>query len=222
MRNILWAFVMIAFAMVPTAARGEKRGRTPFWNTDEQKGVRPLFALTVVIRTYQSDLVSPGDLPSALSVAAGILKAAGLEPQWWVCANEPDQTGADPCAEPPGRNELVIRFLRRPVSRDYAGQAPLGTSLIDTRAGSGSLATIYVDRVTAFARDSGTPAGVLLGRAIAHEIGHLLLGTTAHTRTGLMRAIWSSDALQRSNAADWLFTPNDASAMRDGLVLNQH
>ena len=116
----------------------------------------------------------------------------------------------------------MIRFLRRPVPLDYAGQAPLGTSLIDTRAGSGSLATIYVDRVARFARDSGTQAGVLLGRAIAHEIGHLLLGTTAHTRTGLMRAVWSSDALQRSNAADWLFTPSDARAMRDGLFLNQH
>ena len=211
MRHILWAFLMIASATVPTAATGEKRGRTP----------RPLFALRVAIRTYQSELVSPGDLPSALSVAAGILEIAGLEPQWCICADEPDQTGADRCAEPPGRKELMIRFLRRPVPLDYAGQAPLGTSLIDTRAGSGSLATIYVDRVARFARDSGTQAGVLLGRAIAHEIGHLLLGTTAHTRTGLMRAVWSSDALQRSNAADWLFTPSDARAMREGLFLNR-
>ncbi|HEY3043473.1 MAG TPA: hypothetical protein VGJ39_05595 [Vicinamibacterales bacterium] len=196
MRHLWWVLLLIASAMAPAAAAAEKR---------------------VVIRTYQSGLVSSGDLSSALSVAADILKTAGLEPQWRICAEEPEQPGSDACAEPLGPNELAIRFLRRPLSPNSAGHVPLGSSLIDTRAGSGSLATIYVDRVTGFARDSGTQAGVLLGRAIAHEIGHLLLGTTSHTRTGLMRAVWSTRALQRNRAGDWLFTPNDARSMRDGL-----
>jgi hypothetical protein len=30
--------------------------------------------------------------------------------------------------------------------------------------------------------------GVVLGRAVAHEIGHYLLGSSAHARHGLMRA----------------------------------
>ena len=30
--------------------------------------------------------------------------------------------------------------------------------------------------------------GVVLGRAVAHEIGHFLLNTAAHSRRGLMRA----------------------------------
>jgi hypothetical protein len=32
-----------------------------------------------------------------------------------------------------------------------------------------------------------------IGRVIAHEVGHLLLDSTAHTRTGLMRAEFGSD-----------------------------
>ena len=67
------------------------------------------------------------------------------------------------------------------------------------------------------ARTSRTRADVLLGRALAHEIGHLLLGTTPHASTGLMRALWSTATLKRDNADDWLFTPADAQSTRDGV-----
>jgi hypothetical protein len=35
----------------------------------------------------------------------------------------------------------------------------------------------------------------MLGRALAHELGHYLLASTAHTSYGLMRSTWSLDAL---------------------------
>jgi len=35
----------------------------------------------------------------------------------------------------------------------------------------------------------------MLGRALAHELGHYLLGSKGHTAAGLMRARWSVDAL---------------------------
>jgi hypothetical protein len=34
--------------------------------------------------------------------------------------------------------------------------------------------------------------GILLGRVVAHELGHVLLTTTAHSTTGLMRAIYGT------------------------------
>ena len=54
-----------------------------------------------------------------------------------------------------------------------------------------------VDRIDALARQAGVDPGMLLGRAVAHEIGHLILGTTKHAKSGLMRATWKTDELRR-------------------------
>jgi hypothetical protein len=37
--------------------------------------------------------------------------------------------------------------------------------------------------------------GQILGHAVAHEIGHLLMGTNSHSSRGLMRGNWKVDAL---------------------------
>jgi hypothetical protein len=54
----------------------------------------------------------------------------------------------------------------------------------------------------------------LLGRAIAHEIGHLLLGSAEHPRLGLMRALWSHDELRGRKPAHWGFSAREAAQMR--------
>jgi hypothetical protein len=57
------------------------------------------------------------------------------------------------------------------------------------------VSTTAARRVVAIAGHDGEPQalsdrrlGVVLGRAVAHEIGHFLLATRGHARTGLMRA----------------------------------
>ena len=100
---------------------------------------------------------------------------------------------------------------------DARGRLPLGYALIDTERKTGVIATVYLDRVNWLAAASGVDARVLLGRVLAHEIGHLLLGTNAHGRTGLMRAVWSRSALQRNQPGDWRVTPREAHAMHQSL-----
>jgi len=46
-------------------------------------------------------------------------------------------------------------------------------------------------------------AGELLGRVIAHEIAHLLLGTSDHGPHGLMRGEWRASELARERPSDW-------------------
>jgi hypothetical protein len=186
-----------------------------------QGGGEPVAGVHVAIRTYQTGLVSPTEQLSALSVAAEILKTAGLDLTWRIC-DIPRHEGSDACAEPLGSHELAIRLLRQPPPSDHVGRVQLGTSLIDTQTGSGSFATIYVDRIANLARSSRTRTDLLLGRAMAHEIGHLLLGTTEHASTGLMRAVWSTATLKSSDAGDWIFTPVDAQSMRDTLLFDTH
>jgi hypothetical protein len=94
----------------------------------------------------------------------------------------------------------------------------LGCALIDLQHKAGTLATVYPDRINAVASRTGVDAGTLLGRAVAHEIGHLLLGTTDHSAVGLMRAFWSDRELQRGLTADWTFAPDDVARIGRGLA----
>jgi hypothetical protein len=91
--------------------------------------------------------------------------------------------------------------------------ATLGNALVMHRAG-GVLATVYSNCVAWLAKAASTDVGVLLGRVAAHELGHLMMHTSAHAPRGLMRSNWTPDEVQRDLAADWAFTPGDIAAMR--------
>ena len=166
----------------------------------------------ITVRLYNQTTAPSEEFGPALATATDILDAAGIAVVWRRC--DIQISGADACAAPLRGNELAVRLLPASSSFGSQNQMQLGYSVVDTGAHAGALATIYPDRVTMMAREAGTGAHLLLGRAIAHEIGHLLLGTTAHTATGLMQAIWSIDAVRRDLPDDWLFTPRDAAAMQ--------
>lgn len=68
------------------------------------------------------------------------------------------------------------------------------------------------------AEHGGMDDGVLLGRVIAHELGHLLLGTSDHSARGLMRANWSDREIESGLGSDWLLTPKDAARMRQRML----
>jgi hypothetical protein len=81
-------------------------------------------------------------------------------------------------------------------------------------SGRGVLATVFLDLVEPVARRNGADVNEVLGRAIAHEIGHLLLGTSSHSAAGLMRAIWTDRELGRNDPRDWLFGTGEGALLR--------
>ena len=97
------------------------------------------------------------------------------------------------------------------------GVDTLGFALVDVDAGAGLLATVYADRVRVVAQSAGVDEAELLGRAMAHEVGHLLLGTNGHAAHGLMRASWSSVDL-RGHRVQWFFNGKEGEAMRSGIA----
>ena len=172
--------------------------------------------LRVVIRTYATAGVV-SDLSPALAAAAAILEDAGVAVIWVPCDVAFVQRDAHRCLAPLAANELAIRYVRLPPHLAEQDAVTLGDSLIDTRLRAGSLATIYVNRVVTLARRCNVDMQTLLAHAVAHEIGHLLLGTSAHASSGLMRATWSQTALRRAVAEDWRFTAPDALAIRESV-----
>jgi hypothetical protein len=161
----------------------------------------------LVVRTYDNFGVTAEDMTHARAVAAAILRDAGLQAAWRDCSAG--------CADALGPGEVLLRIVAAP---DATVAQSLGCALIDLQLGSGTLATVYADRINELASRTGVKRGTLLGRAVAHEIGHLLLGTSGHSPAGLMRALWSDRELQREVAADWSFSRDDVARIGRGLA----
>lgn len=173
----------------------------------------------VVVRVYDATGARARDRQPALEVAAAIVSATSIGLVWMMCeADAPPMTEGphargESCASPMRAGELAVRIVRAPAGTRPDAMLPLGNALIDQQAGAGVLATVYADRVESMAAESGVDERVLLGRAIAHELGHLLLASRVHAREGLMRAIWSRVELRRSRTSDWAFRPEEIAAI---------
>ena len=164
--------------------------------------------IEVVARIYNTAQVAAGITGAALGIAATSLAAGRIDAVWKNCGT------SDPCAAAPAARELVIRLVRAHGSTTDGASFVLGEASIDVNERAGVLATIYVDRVERMAELSAANAALLLGRAIAHELGHLLLATTTHSASGLMRARWSPEDIRRNQMADWILAREDVEAIR--------
>lgn len=159
----------------------------------------------VTVRVYNASGLDTPALRQALTAAEPSLASADVDVSWVLCQ------GPTRCANPLRAGELTVRMVRAPHA-GFRGTLPLGDALIDPAVG-GVLATIYVDRVEWLARHARASVPLLLGRAIAHELGHLLLASRAHRKYGLMRAEWSLEEVSRGRTGDWTFTRDDARAI---------
>jgi hypothetical protein len=160
----------------------------------------------LAVRLYDFSALDKSVRSAALDEARAIVADAGVGAAWHDCFR------IEGCA--PEAGELVVRVIRETGERGFEWQRALGFSVIDPAAGSGTLATIFINRVEASARQAGSDVGLLLGRAIAHEVGHLILRTNEHAHEGLMRAIWTAQELARNTHDDWVFASSDRRQIR--------
>jgi len=162
-------------------------------------------ALTLVVRVYNAYGVAPATLASARGSAERVMTSAGIRLTWAEC----------PCDGAVGAADLVMRVTSAPRSSEPGS---LGFAYVDTVQKSGTLATVFADRVQGLAHAADVSEGELLGRAIAHEIAHLLLGTSTHTLVGLMRGRWTSTELALNRPIDWQLSRSDSARLREGLT----
>ena len=167
----------------------------------------------VTVRVYDTTGLNPELHAAALAVAGEALASASADVAWKPCdARTPGQG----CDGPPA-DELLVRIVRS-TAEPHGKQLPLGDAFVDTGSGAAVLATIYVDRVVRVADAARMHTATLLGYAVAHELGHLLLASSTHNTEGLMRAMWREDELRSPRAADWRFTDQDSAAIRGRLT----
>lgn len=164
---------------------------------------------TLNVRVYDNAGVPKAALRAALAIAVQTLRPADVEVTWVSCST----SSGGRCTVPLDRGELMVRLVRSDLAT-APGDDALGTALIDPKSGTGVLATVYADRVERLAQRSEGDFGTLLGRAMAHEIGHLLMGRSAHALHGLMRPRWTRAEIVRNARSDWGFDALDVRAIR--------
>ena len=110
----------------------------------------------------------------------------------------------------PIRSVVVVQLLNRELTdRMHPPDPVLGLA-----AGSG-WATVFYSRIEDLSptRDANDIA-CRLGHVIAHEIGHLLLRSTAHSRSGIMQALLDMQLAARGGL---FFTADQARRIRTRL-----
>jgi hypothetical protein len=187
----------------------------------EEEAAAAVILDSLVIRVYDNVGVGAAERSRGISRADAILSRADVNVEWVECAARKRGQPSPMCDTPVAEAELVVRLLDAPLS---ASSGPLrnalGYSLIDTTTSTGTVATVFTDRVTQLAKSARLDVATVLGRAMAHEIGHLILGSNEHSAAGIMRDTWTAQQITSNRPQDWLFLPRQSERLREARLLN--
>jgi hypothetical protein len=187
-----------------------------------QAGGAILLCLTAVceaqikVNLYNDSAVSDEVMDSAQKEASRILRDAGVMLSW--CRRT---IPGEPCASP-GTATLQVRLCPRAAEANYAVPAnSMGFSLTSPAPEFGFFAGILVQRMAAFTRGDQHRYELMLGHVIAHELGHLLLERSAHSRNGLMKDQWDRPQWDLMETGRLLFSRDEARLIQARVKLRQ-
>lgn len=180
--------------------------------------------LTIHIRNYAE--VDHETLMEAEKVATGVFRKAGVETRWINALSSGNGQKKFTGEEMSNPSHIQLNILpplmaeRLGLPDNVMGVAP-GTCKERDR----QVVYISYNKVEtiaewqAWARIEGSISTSalrvqILGHAIVHEIGHLLLNQESHSDTGIMRAIWDLKQLRDACYGYLVFTPSEAEAIR--------
>jgi hypothetical protein len=166
-------------------------------------------SITVLVYNYAN---TPGaKLEEAEAFAATSYRAAGIALTWVECTDsEDDIQRFRACEQASTGHPLVLRIIPErmasalPRFRESDDALGMATS---------SYAFVVYARTQKSAGVWGAPEHVVLGRTIAHELGHLLLGENSHSRNGLMQPRFGPQHLALESG-QFLFNPKQAAHLR--------
>lgn len=162
---------------------------------------------TIILHVDDFANLLPGDLNAAEQVARRIFVAAGIRTIWRYGSNEaPNVAGA---------LHLKVLLLSREMAEQKIAADGVGPTVLGQAAKACGRAYIFSHRVAALATRNQRDRADVLGRVIAHEVGHLVLPENSHSADGIMSA---SLDLRAGASALAAFTPAQAVAIRQAVA----
>ncbi len=162
-------------------------------------------ALTISVLLIDTCGAPKGVISAAQKDATRILAAAGVSLDW------------QPSTKPGG---LSLRLVAQRIvpAKDEA----LGYSFVDPTSGEqGHLADLLYPAIEQTARQWQAGVSTILGAVMAHEIGHLLLDSHAHSSSGVMSASFGYTQITQAGKGELLFTADQAARIRSQVALRK-
>jgi hypothetical protein len=177
--------------------------------------------LTIRINNYAQ--LKPSVLLPAERAAADILRHSGVDPVWVECLNGQIGSGDPACASPVTPLDVVLNLLPRSMSdRLHLPNGVVGLAAQSSDSDFGYYASVFYDTVKDCVSHDRQGLPELLGAAIAHEIGHLLLGTHSHSNLGLMCGLWSGKQLVAANQGGLSFSAAETERLQSAVLARRH
>ena len=164
----------------------------------------------VTVSVY-NDVQLPSDtLNRAEEHTTKLFLRAGLDISWLDCTHSSTAV----CNEIGRPDHLFLRIT--PKVGNFVNNSVFGVAFLGSN-GTGYNADVFWNRVQQTQATSKVDAALILGSVMAHEIGHLLLGSNAHSVNGIMQAHWKYSELRRISMGNLEFLPEQAKRMRAKL-----
>lgn len=170
----------------------------------------------ITVRIYNFAHAPQEVLAGAQQEAAKVFRKAGIETLWLVCALTRAELEKNPaCKQRSGPADLTLRILSRSMAeRHRFHNKVFGVALMSGDGAPATVADLFYHRVEELAKGWHFARARVLAHTMAHEIGHLPLGTNAHFSMGIMRAKWGEKDLLRAARGNLNFTPKQAARMQ--------
>lgn len=168
--------------------------------------------LPVRVTVYNGLNLSSSDLSSAEQEATRIFRYAGVQLVWTT-----GLMGGEVSDTTPVQSLAVLQL--RIWSSAMAGRRPTSAETLgfclSLENGDAVVLADVIEKRAAFGTTNFTR---LLGLAMTHELGHLLLQSARHSVKGIMRSRWTERALMDDDRGYLRFSSGEAEMMRIKLA----
>ena len=165
----------------------------------------------VAVSVYDDAQVLRDTLTRAEQQATNTFSRVGLNVTWVNCTDINGGRGTAACNEIDGPLHLVLRIT--PNVASATSEAAFGVAFLASD-GTGRYGDVFWKRAQELQSNSNVDLAAILGCVMAHEMGHLLLGSNAHAISGIMRPRWEADELRRIKMGTLVFLPEQGKRMR--------
>jgi hypothetical protein len=173
---------------------------------------KPAAKALLTISVFNDAQIPAESLKRAEEHASRVFREAGLEIAWLNCRG--GEAGSS-CKEVDYPRHLHLRIRERSLN---ASGETVGMSFLASD-GTGCYADVFYEPAVQLQMGGPNLIDALLGHAVAHEIGHLLLGTNSHAEVGIMRGRWSRAELLDAPRNPPHFSEREGRKMREKLLV---
>ena len=137
--------------------------------------------------------------------------------RWLECAPSAAERMDPRCAARPEAADIFMRLMPERMAAKLGFQVDcLGFAIVPEHS-FGRVAAVFWDKARRAALKWGARRSTVLGHAIAHEIGHLLIAERGHARRGLMKARWSQSEIRHANKVPMKFDRREKERIQQSL-----